>query len=103
MSAKTHFLLFGYMNEQKVRYCCQENSSEMNERAVHSAKETEWCGVKSSAIIKPYIFEEEQLETATVNVEIYRDTLEKFLAAERRCQCMRNLWFKQEGCQIPYI
>ncbi|GFG40212.1 hypothetical protein Cfor_09800 [Coptotermes formosanus] len=74
----------------------------MKESSVHSAKETEWCGVTSSVITQPHIFQEEQLETATANFESYRYIHENFLSAERRCLSMKNLSFKQEDCHIPY-
>jgi hypothetical protein len=78
-----------------------KNTSEMYESSVHSVQEAGWCCETSSVMIQPHIFGEKQLDTATVTVQSYRDTLETFLAADSRRLCTRNVWFnKVTTCHI---
>jgi hypothetical protein len=95
MYDKAYVHLFGYMNGHKLRYSCQKNSSKMQESLVHSVKKAGWCGVPSFVIIQPNILGEKQLDTTTVNAKSYQETLENFLAADRRRLYTRNIWFKK--------
>jgi hypothetical protein len=67
----------------------------MQESSVHSVKEAGCCGVPSFVIIQPHILGENQLDTTTVNAKSYQETLENFLAADRRHLLTRNIWFKK--------
>jgi hypothetical protein len=102
MSDKAHIHLFGYVSGHNILYWCQENPSEMHESSVPSVKEAGWCGVTSSVIIQPHILGEEQLDTATVNAKRYQDTLENFMAADRRRLCCAK-HMVQHGYHIQYI
>jgi hypothetical protein len=54
MTDKAHFQLFGCDN----RISAEENSQQLHQQPVHSARVTVWCGVANFGVIGPYFFED---------------------------------------------
>ena len=67
MIDEVNFHLLGYVNTQNCRYCALQNRQELFELPLHSEKAVVWCGLPSSGITGPYIFEDEEGDTVTVN------------------------------------
>jgi hypothetical protein len=60
-------------------------------------------GVTSSVTVQPHFLEEEQLDTATVTAQSYRETLENIMAAGSRHLYTRDIWFNKVTTSHIYL
>jgi hypothetical protein len=69
MSDEAHFHLSGEVNKQNLRYWASENPLNIREKPLHSERVTVRCTTGIFSIIGPYLFEDENGATVTVNAE----------------------------------
>jgi hypothetical protein len=79
MSNEAHFLVSGYVNEENCQDWAPNNPHELHQHPLHSAKVTLLCAVYSRGIIGPYLYENTEGHTVTVNAECFKVMLEIFL------------------------
>ena len=90
-SDEADFDLGGYVNkQQKIPHVYIEKPRYPKRVAV-------WCGFLSRGIIGPFIFENKQGETVTVNGDRYRPKLNEFLFTKVAEEDIANIWFQQDG------
>ena len=56
MSDEAHFRFEGYVNKQNCRYWAADNPKELQQKPLHSAKVTVWCGVSKVGNVGLYFF-----------------------------------------------
>ena len=96
-SDEAHFDLGGYVNKKNCRFWGTEKPHAYIERPTHPKRVTVWCGFWPRAVIRPFLFENEQGEALTVNGDRYRVVLNKFLFTEIEEEDIGNIWFQQDG------
>ena len=97
ISDEAHFHVSGYVNKHNCRYWAPNNTHELQQRPLHSAKVTVCCAVYSHDIIGPYFFKNEEGHTVTVHAERHIAKLETFLRGELHPRQQDLLCFQQEG------
>ena len=100
-SDEAHFDLGGYVNKQNCRIWGTENLHAYIGKPTHPELVTVCCGFWFRGIIRPFFFENEQGEAATINGDRYSPMLNKFLFTKIKEEDIGNIWFQQNGaaCQ----
>ena len=93
MTDKAHFNLNGFVNKQIFTYWGVQNPRLLNENELHPQRVTV-CDL----IIDPYIFENAEGFTETVNGKRYRHMLNTFITpVVIHLPNRHELWFQQDG------
>jgi len=82
MSDEAQYHLSGYMNKQNCCYWAPNNPHELHQCPLRSARVTVYYTVSFHGLIGPYVFENVEEHTGTVNIEQYTVLLETFLCNE---------------------
>jgi hypothetical protein len=97
MSDEAYFPVSVYVNQQNCHYRAPNNSHELHQCLLYSAKVTVWSAVSSHGIICPYFFENAEGHTVNVNVERYTVMLDTFLHSDLH-PCQQDLlWLQKDG------
>ena len=86
------FHLDGFVNRQNYRLWGSENPYVISEKQMHPQHVTVWCGFWAGGIIRPYFFENETGQAATVNGARYRDMITQFFLP--KLDDVANIWFQ---------
>ena len=66
MSYKAHFHTYAYVNKQNCCYWPSNNTHELHQHPLHTAKVSVWCAVSSHGITGPYCFEKAEGPTGVL-------------------------------------
>jgi hypothetical protein len=76
-----------------------ENPQKLHQRLLHSDKLTVWCGIASSGVLGPYLFEDNEDAAVNVIFERYVEMLRNFCEPKlsRRGTELSSVWLQQDG------
>jgi len=98
-SDEAHFLLSGHVNSRNNIFWDSTPPEDCLQRPLHSVECTAWVAIFKHGIIGPFLFEDDNERSVTINTERYVQVLGKFwIALGRRRGVVRVLqWFQKDG------
>ena len=99
-NGKAHFHLSGHVSKQNMRFWASEQPYKHTHRLLSQEDVTLWCAIGKGGIFGPYIFEDNDGNCVTVNIEQYIKMMQrKFVCALRRKKDidMDTMVFQQNG------
>ena len=101
-SDEAHFDLGGYGKKQYCRIWGTENPHVYIESTTHPKRVTVWCRFWFRDTIRPFFFENEQVEAVAVNGGRYRAMLNEFLFTKIQVELKRQHLFSTGRHYVPH-